>query len=345
MSALTDWLKDIADAIRAKEESGDPIPHAAFPSRIASLPAGGDWKPKDWPDIEAIVDADVQPGYTYKYIYLMADDYSYAYLSGGSAYKTSDGVFYTSDTQHVWDTSKDFACSEGYKTRWVIVYTSSENQNAVLPYEVLWVDSGSCKFGNLGFSYKRKLRGVTGEFQQLTSASSMFNYCNSLTKVPDVLDLSQCTSASGMFNYCYSLTKVPDVLDFSKCTSASSMFYSCYSLTKVPDVLDLSQCTSVSSMFYNCYSLMKTPQLIVSPTSAAGITFSFSQSTRINADYRDSVAAFTGGTLTGGMVFHLPSVTNARTLTLNSMIKNLFTSTEQTNIAAHLTGKNWSLTW
>ena len=78
---------------------------------------------------------------------------------------------------------------------------------------------------------------------------------------------------------------------------------------------------------------------------AAGITFSFSQSTRINADHRDSVAAFTGGTLTGGMVFHLPSVTNARTLTLNSSIKGLFTTTEQSDIAAHLTGTNWSLSW
>ena len=345
MSALTDWLTGIADAIRAKEESVDPIPHAAFPSRIAALQAGDDWKPKDWPDIEAIVDADVQPSYTYKYIYLMADDYSYVDLSGGSAYKTSDGAFYTSNTQHVWDTSKDFACSEGYKTRWVIVYTASENQNASLPYEVLWVDSGSVKFGSSGFSNKGRLRGVTGEFQQLTNASSMFRDCVALTKVPDVLDLSQCTNASYMFNYCHSLTKVPDVLDLSQCIYASDMFSSCYSLTKVPDVLDLSQCAYASSMFDGCYSLLKTPQLIVSPTSAAGITFSFSSSTRINADHRDSVAEFTGSTLTGGMVYYLPTVTNARTLTLNSTIKGLFTATEQNDIAAHLTGKNWSLSW
>jgi hypothetical protein len=86
------------------------------------------------------------------------------------------------------------------------------------------------------------------------------------------------------------------------------MFVYCYSLAKVLDVLDLSRCTYTSNMFSNCHSLLKTPQLIVSPTSAAGITFSFSSSTRINADHRDSVAAFTGASLTGGMVYHLPTV-------------------------------------
>ena len=68
--------------------------------------------------------------------------------------------------------------------------------------------------------------------------------------------------------------------------------------------------------------------------------------TRVNSDYKATVAEFDGGgALIGGMVFYLPTVTIARNLRLNSTIKALFTGAEQTAIANNLTGKKWSLVW
>lgn len=68
----------------------------------SSLPSS-DWsKPIEWPDIKDLVENDSQPGYTYKHIYLMADDDDYSNLSGGAAYKVSDGnTFYSANAQHI----------------------------------------------------------------------------------------------------------------------------------------------------------------------------------------------------------------------------------------------------
>jgi hypothetical protein len=149
-----------------------------------------------------------------------------------------------------------------------------------------------------------------------------------------------------MFAGCFSLTRVPDTLDLSSCKKMSSMFDNCLSLTRVPDTLDLSSCTNMSDMFYNCLSLTRLPQMIIATASGALVAPSFEYSTRVNADYKDTVATFDGGgVVNGGMVYNLATVTKARALTLNSIIKKLFTGAEQTAIANNLTGKNWSLVW
>ena len=305
--------------------------------------------PSDWPDIHAIVAADVQAGYAYKYIYLLADDYTYSTFTVTAtdlAFKTSDGKFYTSSTTHNWDLAQDIGTSV-YKVRWVIVYSNTESLNVVLPYEVLWLDGYSTKLGNTGYQDYYRLRAIDGTFQTgFTSAESMFAGCLSLTRVPDTLDLSSCTNTSSMFAGCLSLTRLPDILDLSSCKKMSSMFDNCLSLTRVPDTLDLSSCTNMSDMFYNCLSLTRLPQMIIATASGALVAPSFEYSTRVNADYKDTVATFDGGgVVNGGMVYNLATVTKARALTLNSIIKKLFTGAEQTAIANNLTGKNWSLVW
>ena len=280
--------------------------------------------PSDWPDIHAIVAADVQAGYAYKYIYLLADDYTYSTFTVTAtdlAFKTSDGKFYTSSTTHNWDLAQDIGTSV-YKVRWVIVYSNTESLNVVLPYEVLWLDGYSTKLGNTGYQDYYRLRAIDGTFQ------------------------TGFTSAESMFAGCLSLTRLPDILDLSSCKKMSSMFDNCLSLTRVPDTLDLSSCTNMSDMFYNCLSLTRLPQMIIATASGALVAPSFEYSTRVNADYKDTVATFDGGgVVNGGMVYNLATVTKARALTLNSIIKKLFTGAEQTAIANNLTGKNWSLVW
>ena len=87
----------------------------------------------------------------------------------------------------------------------------------------------------------------------------MFSGCSSLTRLPDVLDVSSVTNAGSMFRACSSLTRLPDVLDVSSVTNAGYMFSACSNLTRLPDVLDVSSVTSAGYMFSDCSSLTRLP--------------------------------------------------------------------------------------
>jgi surface protein len=104
----------------------------------------------------------------------------------------------------------------------------------------------------------------------ITSATSMFQYCYSLTAIPQ-LDTSSVTSMSNMFQYCYSLTAIPQ-LDTSSVTSMSNTFQYCYSLTAIPQ-LDTSSVTNMDNMFQYCYSLTAIPQLDTSSVTNMSNTF------------------------------------------------------------------------
>ena len=88
-------------------------------------------RPSDWWDCETILaNAQVKDGLYPAYILLLADwdrettfakEASYK-STQGNGFLTSDGAWYIGDATHTWDTTKDKPCSEGYKTRYVIVY-------------------------------------------------------------------------------------------------------------------------------------------------------------------------------------------------------------------------------
>ena len=129
----------------------------------------------------------------------------------------------------------------------------------------------------------------------VTDMSSMFNYCYSLTAIPQ-MDTSAVTTMSGtfgncrsltaipqmntsavtdmnyMFNYCYTLTAIPQ-MDTSAVTTMRNMFAICYSLTAIPQ-MDTSAVTNMSSMISNCYSLTAIPQMDTSAVKDMSYMFS-----------------------------------------------------------------------
>ena len=193
MSGIVDLLGDIGDAIRVKNGTTDLIPALNIPSKILEI--GGDtptaWQPRpDWYDIKQVFADDVQTGHTKRYIYLVSDSNNTITLSGGTAYKTSDGAFYTSNTTHTWNRALDKPCSDGYKTRWVIAYHTGDvavNHGSI---DSLWVYFGDCNISGLYFGgnpYNRIIQSI--EVSEATTANSgaignnAFQDCYALTNI------------------------------------------------------------------------------------------------------------------------------------------------------------------
>lgn len=122
-----------------------------------------------------------------------------SYNLGGSAYLTSDGVWYGTPALHTWDKTKDKPCSEGYSTRYVIVYGPSKTtnyniyvNNALKPLEIIIGES--------------KLRGV--RFQN----NDTLRHFKAL-EISDVSGFSPNNSDS--FSNCFSLESFEVANSFS----------------------------------------------------------------------------------------------------------------------------------
>ena len=92
------------------------------------------------------------------------------------------------------------------------------------------------------------------------SCKYLFSYYSG-TSIDDLIsysDTSNVTTMSSMFEYCPKLTTIPQ-LDTSNVTSMYSMFQSCPKLTTIPQ-LDTSKVTNMSNMFYACPKLTTIPQ-------------------------------------------------------------------------------------
>ena len=99
---------------------------------------------------------------------------------------------------------------------------------------------------------------VSGKISGLTSMTSMFESCSSLTIIDlSGFDTSQVTSMSRMFNSCSSLASLDlSSFDTSKVTSMSNMFNGCSSLTGLDlSGFDTSQVKYMSNMFNGCSKL------------------------------------------------------------------------------------------
>ena len=84
----------------------------------------------------------------------------------------------------------------------------------------------------------------------LTSISSIFSYCSNLKELP-LFDTSNITNMNSAFYGCSLVTEIP-AYNTSKCKNFSSIFHDMYSLIKVPK-LDFSSADDIDDMFYGSY--------------------------------------------------------------------------------------------
>lgn len=140
-------------------------PFGDYPKKIADICTGTteEWKEADWIDITRVLNTDEET-YTYKSICLLTDEVDTITLAGGEAYKTSDsGTLITEGGEYTFTGAGDVACGIGYKTRYLIVYGNSADNNfpeGITP-SVLWaVIDGKSFIKSSAFKNAHRLRYV-----------------------------------------------------------------------------------------------------------------------------------------------------------------------------------------
>lgn len=232
-----------------------------------SAPTTG-WQPHpDWWDIKTILENDSQPGYTARYVFLLSDSSNTIDFPGtgdalvdGTAWKTSDGQFYTSATTHTWNKVYDKACALGYKTRYVIVYKEARDisiSHRTLNTLYLYLDDCnilSCVCGGSSAPYNKILQSVDMSSNTTGALNCFPNYafssCNSLYSI-SVPSGAKSINVSA-FAYCYSLQSI--TVPLSVASIGNSAFASCLSLQSI--VIPLNVTSIGSSGFNYCASLV-----------------------------------------------------------------------------------------
>ena len=207
---------------------------------VAPLP------PEDWPDLSAGMPTEGVRGL----VQIVPDpDENWAAVEcstpGGYTVDWGDGTQSShasgATAVHQWTWLPDVEpCSEGYQTSIVTVTPVAGPITAVsfareVPawatdhqgHPAIWLDlrfaTPSCTSVEIGQARDvvrhQRLRRVLGDMGKPANAGSLFAFCTSLTRVPDILDLSACTNASSLFYFCASLTRVPDILDLDRAFS------------------------------------------------------------------------------------------------------------------------------
>ena len=249
---LTDFLTDVADAIRTKKGTSETIQASDFDTEIENLPSGGgglDWSAIGYNGTPQVI----KDGYDYaveiKNNWVPNSDLSNKFyndlnlkimpLVDTSIATDMYGMFMNSgistipllDTSNVTNMTNMFANVSSLTTIPLLNTSKVTNMNSM--------------FYNSNISTIPLL-----DTSSVTNMSYMFYY-SGISTIP-LLDTSSVTNMSYMFHNS-GISTIP-LLNTSKVTNMSYMFADVSSLTTIP-LLDTSSVTNMSSMFSNVGSL------------------------------------------------------------------------------------------
>ena len=233
---LQDFLTDVANSIRTKTGTTDPINAQDFSDKILSIQTGGGNSLKN------LLDA------TKSCYHLF---YNYKGIS-------VNDLIQPNDTENVTDMYGMFYnCSKlttipQLNTSKVTTMSSMFSSCSSLE-SIPLLDTGNVTDMYGMFYNCSKLTTIPQlNTSKVTTMSSMFNGCSSLESIPQ-LNTSNVTNMYGMFYNCSLLTTVP-LYNTSKVTDMSQMFWHCSDLQTVP-AFDCSKVTNMNNMFASCSSL------------------------------------------------------------------------------------------
>lgn len=249
---LTNFLTDVATAIKTKKGNDTPIPASDFDTEIIDLPSGGglDWSAIGYSEAPQII----------------TNEYNYSKQIYDNWDSTLSLVerFYT-DRKLVIMPLVDTKIG-GFATNMFYGCWSLE--------EIPLLDFSNVTNCTSMFMNCSKLKIVANlDLSNVTNCSSMFYGCSVLETIPN-FNTSKCENMTSMFNSCAKLKTVP-LIDTSKCTTMRTMFIGCYELENLPifDLSALSSSNSLQNFVADCTKLTDTSvdnilQMCITVTSA-----------------------------------------------------------------------------
>lgn len=250
---LTDFLTDVADAIREKKGTTELINPQDFASEIASIESGGGNGWTGHADAEGL-----------RAIGWTDDDIAYYQENGVDWNEEDDHLHLVSDDNKALYGVLTASNISTYKDR--IVYLPKIDTSALISMQNLFdgcgemvalpmLDTSNVTNMSRVFYNCYQLRCIPplnwSSVKQSASAYA-FSGCTSLRTL-DVSTLPLGGNIYGMFYQCASLREI-NLADSSQVTNAGSLFYMCGALQKI-NLLDLSSVTNAASMFAYCFNL------------------------------------------------------------------------------------------
>lgn len=250
---LTDFLTDVADAIREKKGTTEKINPQDFSDEIKSIKTSTSmWTGHvDVEGLKAI-------GW---------DDEDIAYFQ-------ERGVNWMEEDDEYHKVPEDNKALYG-----VINYSNYKNYKNIvvyLPKFDMSLASGSETFA--GFT--KMVAMPLLELPNLKTLNLTFYDCQMLTCIPSAFEGFQPINARSSFSNCYSISELP-YIDFSKCTTfTNGVFSNCFSLKRIHKIIVPSDATITSDLIYNCASLESVGEFDISGNTKGG-SFSYCRSLKI----------------------------------------------------------------
>lgn len=223
---LTDFLTDVANAIRDKKGTSDPINPQNFSDEIASIKSGGSsWTGHaDAEGLKAI-------GWTDEDI----------------AYYQEHGVNWNEEDDWVYKVSDENKALYGVLTLDNIYYHTEE-----LVYLPKLNTSGVGSLNGAFSGCKKMLAIPFIDTAQCSNMRYMFEDCKMLRCVSP-LNTSNVWTMEGMFRYCISIVHIPD-MDYTSNNNLDYTFDHCYSLENL-NLNGIHNTAQLYDTFYSCYAL------------------------------------------------------------------------------------------
>lgn len=182
----------------------------------------GEWQPHpDWWDIEQIFKDDPDPNK--RFILLLTDSLPTFVVDfnnfghEGSYFKTSDGQILDEEGTITFDPNMDKPCSDGYNTRWIMVYGTSEDVN--------------CDVANETNNYVKYVYFGNNSNIQVLNFSNVYENPNKLIECV-AIDKSVIGKTIAISDYsfaaCYSLQQI--TIPLSVTSIGLFVFSECFSL-------------------------------------------------------------------------------------------------------------------
>ena len=263
---LTDFLTDVADAIRAKKGTTEKINPQDFSSEIAAIDGGGT---SPTPDMPVIGD-----GKTYLYIKIAAEGrmtvplyFSQIVANGvtidwgdGSATQTLSGTGNV-NTTHTYAEIGEYRISlnpvsgctlgfgNGSSVYCVMGSTSNNGRVYCNMLQAVEVGRNVTSIGDYAFYYCSSLSSIVIPDGVTSIGNYAFYYCNSLSSI--VIPQGVTSIGDYAFYYCYSLSSI--VIPQGVTSIGDYAFYGCYSLSSI--VIPQGVTSIGNNAFRYCYSL------------------------------------------------------------------------------------------